>query len=141
MILENEKDSLTAKNSNLSHSNFNCCDLSGTEIQCCNVSGVKMNDVNLTGINISNANVSELVIDGAQWGGAHFLYVGYGNPSQPDVEHNDHGVRFSSCNFQNGVMTDCNLTNVRLENCDISGLVINGVHIDQLLKRHAVDQK
>ncbi|NHN34719.1 pentapeptide repeat-containing protein [Paenibacillus agricola] len=81
-------------------------------------------------------------IDGAQWGGAHFQYIGYGNQSQPDVEHNKESVRFSNCNFQNGLITGCNLSNANLENCDISGLVINGINIENLIKQYQpIEQK
>jgi uncharacterized protein YjbI with pentapeptide repeats len=134
--LENEQAVLKVKNSNVSGSSLNCCDLSGTEIQCCNASGLKMNDVNLTGMHISNANLSELDIDGAQWGGAHFRYIGYGNDSKPEEEYNDQPVQFSNCNFKQGIFTDCDLTNVKLENCEIRGLVINGVQIDKLIQQY-----
>lgn len=95
-----------------------------------------MNDVNLTGMHISDANLSELAIDGAQWGGAHFQSIGYGDPSQPDAEHNKEGVRFSDCSFQNGRITDCDFTNANFQNCDISGLVINGINIEELIQKY-----
>lgn len=139
--LENEKNTLTAVNSEVINSDFKNCNLSGMAIQCCNLSGMKMNDVNLTGLSISDANLSELKIDGAQWGGAFFRWIGYGNQNQPDVEHNKQPVQFSNCNLQQGSFTDCNLSNVRLENCDITGLVINGVDIELLLKQHASNEQ
>lgn len=75
-------------------------------------------------------------------GGAHFQYIGYGNISQPDVEYNKEPVRFSNCNFQGGIIIGCKLTNANLENCDISGLVINGINIENLIKQYqSIEQK
>lgn len=74
-------------------------------------------------------------------GGAQFQYIGYGNPSQPDIDYNKQPIQFSNCNFNQGVFTDCNFTNVKLENCDISGLMINGINIENLLKQYVPIEK
>jgi uncharacterized protein YjbI with pentapeptide repeats len=135
---------IVVRNSNISGSEFinctasdlifNCMWLTNLKIEDANVSGMKLNDVNLTGLNITDADLSELVIEGAQWGGAHFNYVGYGNKSRPDSDHNKQGVRFSNCSFENGTLADCNFTNAKLDNCKIEGLTINGVSIEKLLE-------
>lgn len=146
MKLENAQENLTVINADITNSSFKNVRAEQLTLQCCNLSGMKMNDVNLTGLHISDANLSELVIDGAQWGGAHFRYIGFddGGKSKPEPEPEPQQirtVRFSDCNFKQGAFTDCDFTNVRLENCDVSGLVINGINVGELLKQQAAAEQ
>lgn len=136
MKVENDKAVLDVTNADVSHSTFKNVRAEQLSFQCCNLSGMNMHDVNLTGFRIADANLSELHINGAQWGGAHFECIGFGNPIQPDVEFITTPVQFSNCNFDQGVFQDCNLSNVRMDNCNISGLVINGVDIEKLMKQY-----
>ncbi|WP_339203617.1 pentapeptide repeat-containing protein [Paenibacillus sp. FSL K6-3182] len=135
MKLENQKEILTIVNSDVTASSFKNVCAEQVTLNCCNLSGMNMNDVNLTGLHISDANLSEFVIDGAQWGGAHFRNIGFGNPSQPDVEFNRTPVQLTNCNLHQSVFTDCNLKNAKFDNCDISGLTINGIDIESLIKQ------
>ncbi|OMF29789.1 hypothetical protein BK133_17480 [Paenibacillus sp. FSL H8-0548] len=137
MNLENKKEVLTVLNADITESSFENVRAEQLKLECCNLSGMSMNDVNLTGLNISDANLSELHINGAQWGGARFQCIGFGNPSQPEVEFNSTPVQFTNCLLEGAVFHDCNLTNANLENCNISGLVINGVNIEELIKKYA----
>jgi hypothetical protein len=138
------KQKIMVKNSNISGSEFTECTASDLEfknvsipnlkIDCADVTKCFFNNLNMSKGKITDADLSELVIDGAQWGGAHFQYIGYGNQSRPDLEHNKLGVLFSNCSFQNGTLSDCNFSNTRLENCKIEGLTINGVPVEQLME-------
>jgi uncharacterized protein YjbI with pentapeptide repeats len=137
MNIENEKQELTVTNCDITGSRFKNVRAEQTTIQCCNLAGIKFNDVNLTGMDITNANLSEINIDGAQWGGAHFQYIGYNDKDDQDPAQRERKpVRFTHCSFEQGVFTDCNFANVRLDNCNISGLIINGVNIEQLLAQY-----
>ncbi|MFK7695605.1 pentapeptide repeat-containing protein [Paenibacillus sp. HJGM_3] len=137
MRLENEKKSLTVVNADVSGSSFKNVSAEQVAFQCCNLSGIRLNDVNLTGMTISDANLSRLDIDGAQWGGAHFRYIGFGNKdeAEPQASTEKPPVQFTHCNLSQGRFTDCNLSGVTLDNCEISGLVINGINIEKLLKQ------
>ena len=127
MKLENAKESITVINADISGSNFD--NVRATDFT--------MNNINLAGMNISDANMTEVNIDGAQWGGGRFRYIGYGNKSQPEVEFNKEPVQFTCCNLEQGLFSECNFTNVKLDNCNISGLVINGVDIEAIINKNA----
>ncbi|TNJ67011.1 pentapeptide repeat-containing protein [Paenibacillus hemerocallicola] len=138
MHLENEKKAVTVTNSDITGSSFKNVRAEQLAFKCCNLGGMKMNDVNLTGMSISDANMSELDIDGAQWGGAHFRYIGYSDKDGPESEHPKRApVQFTHCTFKQGTLTECDFTNATLDNCNITGLVINGVSIENLFKQFA----
>ncbi len=85
-------------------------------------------------MNISDANLSNLVIDGAQWGGAQFKNIGFADKDQPEPEQQGRNpLQFAHCSFKHGAFTECNFSNVKFENCNITGLVINGVNIEELI--------
>ncbi|WP_051591145.1 pentapeptide repeat-containing protein [Bacillus sp. UNC438CL73TsuS30] len=130
MKLENEKDTLTVSSSYLRNSVFEHSDLSG----------LKMNDVNLTGMEIIDANLSDIVIDGAQIGGAYLKNIGMppeGHPLYDDCKNIiQRPVRFENCDFNHSKITNCNLANVEINECNIAGMKINGILIEDLLKRY-----
>lgn len=136
MKIENDKKAITVVNSDVTGSSFKNVRAEEVTIQCANLTGIRLNDVNLTGMNISDANLSNLAIDGAQWGGAHFQHIGYSDKDQPESEQSGRApVQFTNTNMKRGVFTDCDFTNAKLFNCDVTGLVINGQPLDQLLDR------
>ncbi|XEC95773.1 pentapeptide repeat-containing protein [Paenibacillus tarimensis] len=141
MRIEKEMKAVTIVESNVSGTSFTNTMAEDMKFECCNVSRASFNNVNMTGTKISDANMSEFDVDGAQWGGAHFRYIGYDNASDPASRPHPIPVQFTSCNISNGVMADCNLSNVQLKNCDISGLTIDGIRIDELLEKHRAEVK
>jgi uncharacterized protein YjbI with pentapeptide repeats len=141
MRIEQETKAITVSQSNLSGSSFKNSMAEDLKFECCNVARASFNNVNMTGTKISDANMSEFDVDGAQWGGAHFRFIGYDNASDPSSRPHSIPVRFTSCNFSNGTLSDCNLTNIKLENCDIAGLTIDGVRIDELLEKYRAEVK
>jgi len=138
------KVKLRVINSNISNSEFNNCyaervvfhdiSLPHVTVSYADLQSCHFYDMNMVNGKISDANLSNLVIDGAQWGGAQIRNVGFVNSSDESAEPNPNSVQFTNCNFRNGVMTDCNFTDVKLENCNIEGLTINGVPVAKLLE-------
>ncbi|GAA0880852.1 hypothetical protein GCM10009119_38220 [Algoriphagus jejuensis] len=92
-------------------------------------------NVSMRNVIISDANLSDLKIDGAQIGGALIKNIGMPDGDHPnydpDLKHRP--VRFELCDFKTSLFIECDLSQVRLENCNIAGLTINGIAIDQLL--------
>ena len=92
-------------------------------------------NVSMRDVMISDANLSDLKIDGAQIGGALIKNIGIPPEDHPhynpDLKHRP--VQFELCDLKESIFTDCDLSHVRLENCNIAGLTINGILIDQLL--------
>ena len=52
-------------------------------------------------------------------------------------ENNFESSTFAGCSFDGCVVMNSSLRGVELRNCDTEGLVINGVHIGELLKQFA----
>lgn len=95
-------------------------------------------DVSFANIKITNANMSDLEIDGAQLGGAYIHNVGMppkGHPHyKPDV--NQRPLKFEDCELSGSTITNCNLTGVEITDCNLSGMKINGIAVDELLKKY-----
>ncbi|RKN60375.1 pentapeptide repeat-containing protein [Paenibacillus ginsengarvi] len=135
MRIEQEMKQVTVVQSNVSGSSFTDVMAEDLKFKNCNVARISFNDVNMTAACIVDANLSELVIDGAQWGGAELRYIGYSNSDDPAVQKHPNAVKMTGCDLSHGTLADCNLSNANLVNCDITGLTINGVRIDELLKK------
>jgi len=136
MRVENEMKVMTVVNSNISGTTITNAMAQNLSFECCDASRISFNNANLSGGKISDANLSELVIAGAQWGGAQISDVGYSNDSDPQSGRHPVPVKFTHCNFSEGLIDDSDLSNLRLENCNIEGLTINGIRIDELIEKH-----
>jgi uncharacterized protein YjbI with pentapeptide repeats len=51
------------------------------------------------------------------------------------VDSNFEGSSFAGCEFDGSVIENSSLRCVELRNCDVEGLVINGIHIGALLQQ------
>lgn len=136
MRVENEMKVITVVNADISGSTVTNAMAQNMSFENCDASRISFNNANLSGGKISDANLSEMVIVGAQWGGAQIKEVGYSNDSKPEEGSHPVPVQFIHCNFSNGLIDDSDLSNLRIENCSIEGLAINGIRIDELIERH-----
>lgn len=138
MRIENARQTLAIVNADISGSTVKNVGAERISFQCCNLAGATFNDVNLTGMAISDANLTGMAIDGAQWGGAHFKHIGYGDKDRPEDGHTaaKPPVQITSCNLEDAIVRDTNLRGVSIEGCDIEGLTIDGVDIAALLRQH-----
>jgi uncharacterized protein YjbI with pentapeptide repeats len=136
MRVENELKAITVTNSNVSGSSFTDVMAESLSFENCNVAKTTFHNVNMSDITISDANLSKLTIDGAQWGGAMIRNVGFLNASDPDAKPHPLSVQFENCSFRGGILSGCDLTNLRLESCQIAGLTVDGIRIDELLEHY-----
>ncbi|MDK8179587.1 pentapeptide repeat-containing protein [Paenibacillus sp. UMB4589-SE434] len=138
MRIENVRETLTIVNADISGSSIKNVGAEGVSFQCCNLAGATFNDINFTGMAISDANLTGIFIDGAQWGGAQFKHIGYGDKNRSEDGHTTAKlpVRIISCNLEDAVVRETNLRGVSIEGCDIEGLTIDGVDIATLLRQH-----
>lgn len=95
-------------------------------------------DVSFANIKITNADMSDLEIDGAQLGGAYIHNVGMppkGHPHyKPDVKQRP--LKFEDCELSGSTITNCNLAGVEITDCNLSGMKINGIAVEELLKKY-----
>lgn len=102
------------------------------------LTGATFIDVAMDKVKISNANLSHLEIEGAQLGGAYIHNIGMppkGHPMhKPDAFMRP--VKFEDCMLAGGIITNCNLTGVAITNCNLSGMTINGILVEELLRKY-----
>lgn len=134
--VENDRKILEVVKANVDGSSISCSNAEAIKFDDANLARASFNNVNLAGAAITDANLSELVIDRAQWGGAQLSNIGFHNPADPSSVPHPKSVTFTNCIFNGGVLSGCNLSNVKLEGCEITGLTIDGVNIEDLLKSH-----
>jgi len=111
-----------------------CFDYS--KIEASGAEHMQWEDVSLAGTKITNANMSHFEVDGAQMGGAYIHNIGI--PKEGDLHYNPDTanlpVRFEHCEFEGAQFTKCVLSNVELIDCDVTGMKINGILVEDLLK-------
>ncbi|WP_349403273.1 pentapeptide repeat-containing protein [Cohnella silvisoli] len=87
---------------------------------------MKITNANLSGTGIQHANLSHAVIDHVHLYGTEFLNIVL--PQEGDGNFNPDG-QYKPIIFRNS-----NLSNMEIIDCDISGLKINGILIEELLR-------
>lgn len=58
-------------------------------------------------------------------GGVQFKNTSLGDEKEP--------ILFDNCDLEGSAIHDSNLKNVEIENCDITGMKVNGIPIEKLL--------
>lgn len=92
-----------------------------------NASEWKVTNINLSKTSIQNANMSNMNIDHVHLFGTEFTNIVL--PSEGDGNYQPDG------DYKPIVFKQCNLTNMEIIDCDIKGLKINGILIEELLKK------
>lgn len=112
--------------------------LDGSTFVMLKMTNATFNDVNLSKLKITNANLSDLEIEDAQLGGAYIHNIGFPQPGHPayNADTKQRAVRFEDCNFSGSTITNCNLQGVAITDCDTNGMTINGILVDELMKKY-----
>ena len=110
-------------------------DISGSGFHDVNLSGADFDDVNLSQARFHNINLSDIQVSAVQIGGATFKHVG----PPPDKDGNQ--ARQRPVTFEEAMLCDStfrkvDMSNVRLIDCDIRGMTIDGVLVTDLLKEY-----
>lgn len=108
-------------------------DISGSRFHDVDMSGAGFDDVNLAGASFHNVNMSDIRVSAAQIGGACFGCVG----TPPDAEGRQ--ARQRPVTFENAMLCDSlfrhvDLSGSRIEECDLTGVTIDGVALADLLE-------
>jgi uncharacterized protein YjbI with pentapeptide repeats len=107
-------------------------DAAGSEFEDVNLAGARFENINLSGTKFHDINFSDVSFTAAQIGGALFKHIG----PMPDKDGKQ--ARQRPVTFEEGMLCDSvfrrmDMTNVRLENCDITGMTVNGILLTDLL--------
>lgn len=101
---------------------FRNVDLSGSEFENVNLSRTKMHDINLSDVSVSAANL----------GGAHFKHIGPA-PDASGKQERQRPVTFEEAQLCDSTFRKVDLSNVKVVDCDLKGMTIDGVLVTDLI--------
>ena len=114
----------------ISDSVFRDVNLAGAEFENVNMSQVKMHDINLSGVSVTAANL----------GGAHFKHIGPA-PDANGKQERQKAVTFEEAMLCDSTFRKVDLSNVKIVDCDMRGMTIDGVLVTDLLTAYKQSKK
>ncbi len=116
------------KNLTLKHEN-----ISGSEFEDLNMAGARFTNVNLSGAEFHDINFSDVLFTAAQIGGTTFRHIGL-PPGPEDKQARQRPVTFENGVLHESVFHKMDMTNVKLVDCNVAGMTIDGILVTDLLK-------
>ena len=114
--------------------------LAGSQFHAVNLTGADFDDVNLSNSRFHNVNLSNVTISAAQMGGASFRHVGPPPPDPDGKQERQRPVRFEEMMLCDSTFRKVDLSNVRIVECDLTGMTIDGLLVTDLLASHPRQQ-
>lgn len=111
-----------AEHANLAGSVFNDVNLAGATFENVNLSMTRMHNINLSDVDVSAANL----------GGAHFKHTGPA-PDKDGKQARQKAVTFEEAMLCDSTFRKVDLTNVKLVECNLEGMTIDGVLVTDLI--------
>jgi uncharacterized protein YjbI with pentapeptide repeats len=106
--------------------------LSDSRFRDVNLSGTEFDDVNLSRARLHNVNLSDITVTAANLGGAHFRHIGP-MPNPDGSQERQKQVVFEEAMLCDSVFKKVDLSGVKIEECNIEGMTIDGVLVTDLL--------
>ncbi|MDW0117442.1 pentapeptide repeat-containing protein [Sporosarcina thermotolerans] len=133
---EVKAEKLEIDNVSLANTKINNVNMSKMAINDVNLGDSKISNANLSGVGIQHANFSNAFIDHVHLFGTEFHNIvfpveGEGN-FNPDGQYKP--ISFLNSDLTKGQFKNCNLSHMEIIDCDITGLKINGILIEELIK-------
>jgi uncharacterized protein YjbI with pentapeptide repeats len=110
-------------------------DISSSEFHDVNLSGADFDDVNLSRARFHNINLSDIQVSGVQIGGATFKHVGP-PPDKDGKQARQRPVTFEEAMLCDSTFRKVDMSNVKIIDCNIQGMTIDGVLVTDLLKEY-----
>ena len=108
-------------------------DLSGSQFHDVNLAGADFDDVNLSKARFHNINLSDIQVSAVQIGGATFKHVG---PPPNDKQAVQRPVTFEEATLCGSTFRKVDMSNVKIIECNIQGMTVDGILISDLLQEH-----
>ena len=108
-------------------------DIAESEFEDLNMAGAQFTNINLSGAQFHDINFSDVHFTAAQIGGTTFKHIG----PMPDKEGKQDRQR--PVTFEEGMLCDSvflrmDMTNVKMIDCDVAGMTIDGILVTELLE-------
>ncbi len=114
--------------------------LSGSQFHDVNLAGADFNDVNLSGARFHNINMSDISLTAAQIGGARFKHIGP-PPDKDGRQERQRPVTFEEMMLCDSTFRKVDLSNVRITDCNLDGMTIDGMLISDMIEAYSKQDK
>ena len=115
-------------------------DLSGSLFRDVNMAGTQFDNVNLSKACFHNINLSDIHITAAQIGGATFRHIGP-PPCKEGGQERQRPVAFEEMMLCDSTFRKVDLSNVRIEDCDLKGMTIDGIPVTDMIAAYRQREK
>jgi uncharacterized protein YjbI with pentapeptide repeats len=107
--------------------------IAGSEFEDLNMAGTQFTNINLSGSRFHDINFSDVHFTAAQIGGTTFKHIGL-PPDKDGKQDRQRPVTFEEGMLCDSVFRKMDLTNVKITDCDVTGMTIDGILVTNLLK-------
>src|SRR5947207_7301614 len=107
-------------------------DISTSRFEDGNLSKSTFENINLTGSRFHDINFSDVSFTAAQIGGTTFKHIG----PPPGSGQKQRPVTFEEATLCDSVFRKVDLSNVKLIDCNIDGMTVDGILLSDLLDEH-----
>jgi uncharacterized protein YjbI with pentapeptide repeats len=108
-------------------------DVAGSEFEDLNMAGAQFTNINLSGSQFHDINFSDVRFTAAQIGGTTFKHIGP-PPCKDGKQDRQRPVTFEEGMLCDSVFHRMDMTNVKIMDCDVTGMTIDGILVTDLLK-------
>lgn len=108
-------------------------DIAGSEFEDLNMTGTHFTNINLSGAQFHDINFSDVRFTAAQIGGTMFKHIGP-PPCQKGNQTRQRPVTFEEGILCDSVFRKMDMTNVKIEECDVTGMTIDGFVVTDLIQ-------
>ena len=107
-------------------------DVGGSEFENLNMAGAHFTNINLSGARFHDINFSDVQFTAAQIGGTTFKHIGP-PPDQEGQQARQRAVTFEEGQLGDSVFRRMDLSNVKIVDCDVTGMTIDDILVTDLL--------
>jgi uncharacterized protein YjbI with pentapeptide repeats len=107
-------------------------DISGSVFRDVMLSGADFENVDMSKTRMHNINLSDISISAANLGGAHFQHLGPA-PGPNGQQERQKAVTFEEAMLCDSTFTRVDLSNVKIIDCNVKGMTIDGVLVTDLI--------
>ena len=104
------------------------------------LAGTVFENMNLTKVRMHNINLSDLDLSAAQIGGASFKHIGP-PPTNDGKQVRQRPVTFEEATLCDSTFKKVDLSNVKILDCNMEGMTIDGVLVADLIAAYKKQQK
>ncbi|MDZ5471315.1 GNAT family N-acetyltransferase [Bacillus sp. 31A1R] len=126
------------ENSNMAGAEFYQMNLAGSSFSNSNVSNAHFSNVNLSHSRFRNINLRETLFADLNLSNSKMKLVTLGGLkfSDTNLGEDQNPVSFDRCDLEGSMFRNCNLNHVEIQGCEISGMKIEDISVEELLKAY-----